>query len=91
MDLTPEQEAAIIDIAERYMARRARGVKTGAAVSRNNWTPLEAAISGARNDLRSVEIRLRKARDAGRLEEVERLERSRDQKHARLAELVRDL
>jgi len=64
LDLTPDQAAAIKDMAERYVARRARGVKTGAAVTRNNWTPLEAKINGCRNDLRSAEIRLRNAIEA---------------------------
>jgi len=63
MELTPEQEAAVKDIAERYLARRARGVKTGASVQRNQWTKREAMANGARNDLRSALHRLSKARN----------------------------
>ena len=72
LDLTPEQAAAIKDMAAQYMARRARGVKTGAAVSRNNWTPHEAAINGCRNDLRSAEVRLRNAEMRGDQEDAAR-------------------
>ena len=90
MDMTAEQEAAIRDIASRYLDRRSRAGRTGAAVQRNNWSKRDAEINGALGDFRTTHGRYVRAKSGYEAaeQELETAEFGIAARLARLSELA---